>query len=240
MFYFSSTEFSFLSSDDAVHDFLCVDHIGVYEVKIDAGEDKVTVSGNVDSTKLIKKLVKSGKHAELWTPCLNNWLKDDTYLNQVKSMMENPNFPEFQPLTLHPCDENIPRWGFENYLNEKHRGETDIDEDFPNWKEDDISDMGSMMYTTRLPNYYAPRQFDGLGNSYPGWPAYGYRYPSPTMIDYNMQGQLYPYPCSELYPNMQNMHPTVSNFNPYSTTYTNMQNMYPVSDLMEKQMHGLD
>nr|DAD32002.1 TPA_asm: hypothetical protein HUJ06_010853 [Nelumbo nucifera] len=40
---------------------------GVYTVNIDAEQQKVTVSGSVDSATLIKKLVKSGKHAELWS-----------------------------------------------------------------------------------------------------------------------------------------------------------------------------
>ncbi|XP_075522334.1 heavy metal-associated isoprenylated plant protein 37 [Primulina tabacum] len=40
---------------------------GVYKVSLDAELQKVTVSGNVDSAVLIKKLVKVGKHAELWS-----------------------------------------------------------------------------------------------------------------------------------------------------------------------------
>lgn len=39
---------------------------GVYQVVIDAEQQKVTVSGSVDSATLIKKLVRAGKHAELW------------------------------------------------------------------------------------------------------------------------------------------------------------------------------
>ncbi|XP_077240362.1 uncharacterized protein LOC143881260 [Tasmannia lanceolata] len=39
---------------------------GVSDIKIDLKQDKVTVTGNVDAETLIKKLVKSGKHAELW------------------------------------------------------------------------------------------------------------------------------------------------------------------------------
>lgn len=39
---------------------------GVYTTIIDADQGKVTVSGCVDPATLIKKLVKSGKHAELW------------------------------------------------------------------------------------------------------------------------------------------------------------------------------
>ncbi|KAJ4722370.1 Heavy metal-associated isoprenylated plant protein [Melia azedarach] len=39
---------------------------GVFTTNIDSEQGKVTVSGNVDSSVLIKKLAKSGKHAELW------------------------------------------------------------------------------------------------------------------------------------------------------------------------------
>ncbi|OAY44051.1 heavy metal-associated isoprenylated plant protein 35 [Manihot esculenta] len=39
---------------------------GVYTAEIDLRQQKVTVLGNVDADTLIKKLVKAGKHAELW------------------------------------------------------------------------------------------------------------------------------------------------------------------------------
>lgn len=39
---------------------------GVYTTNIDSQQQKVTVTGNVDAQILIKKLVKTGKHAELW------------------------------------------------------------------------------------------------------------------------------------------------------------------------------
>lgn len=39
---------------------------GVYTTSIDSEQGKVTVSGNVDPATLIKKLAKSGKHAEVW------------------------------------------------------------------------------------------------------------------------------------------------------------------------------
>lgn len=41
--------------------------IGVYHVGIDGEQQKVTISGSLDSATLIKKLVKAGKHAELWS-----------------------------------------------------------------------------------------------------------------------------------------------------------------------------
>ncbi|KAF3432209.1 hypothetical protein FNV43_RR26948 [Rhamnella rubrinervis] len=57
---------------------------GVYQVNIDSDQQKVTVSGCVDSATLIKKLVRAGKHAELWSQKANqsqkqknNCIKDD-------------------------------------------------------------------------------------------------------------------------------------------------------------------
>ncbi|XP_059316807.1 heavy metal-associated isoprenylated plant protein 37 [Lycium ferocissimum] len=45
---------------------------GVYQVTIDSEQQKVTVSGSVDSATLIKKLIKAGKHAELWSQNTNH------------------------------------------------------------------------------------------------------------------------------------------------------------------------
>ncbi|PIA61487.1 hypothetical protein AQUCO_00300768v1 [Aquilegia coerulea] len=39
---------------------------GVYTITIDSQQHKVTVTGDVDANTLIKKLIKTGKHAELW------------------------------------------------------------------------------------------------------------------------------------------------------------------------------
>ncbi|KAF8387822.1 hypothetical protein HHK36_026483 [Tetracentron sinense] len=39
---------------------------GVYTITIDSKQHKVIVTGNVNAETLIKKLVNSGKHAELW------------------------------------------------------------------------------------------------------------------------------------------------------------------------------
>lgn len=39
---------------------------GVYTTAIDSQQQKVTVTGNIDAETLIKKLVKTGKHAEKW------------------------------------------------------------------------------------------------------------------------------------------------------------------------------
>lgn len=39
---------------------------GVYKVDVDTKQQKVVVTGNIDAETLIKKLVKAGKHVELW------------------------------------------------------------------------------------------------------------------------------------------------------------------------------
>ncbi|KAI3971982.1 hypothetical protein MKX01_030183 [Papaver californicum] len=39
---------------------------GVYQTEIDSQQHKVTVTGDINSEKLIRTLMKTGKHAELW------------------------------------------------------------------------------------------------------------------------------------------------------------------------------
>ncbi|XP_077243949.1 heavy metal transport/detoxification superfamily protein [Tasmannia lanceolata] len=57
---------------------------GVYTVNIDAEQQKVTVSGNVDSATLIKKLVRAGKHAELWSKKSNQNQKSQQQQHCIK------------------------------------------------------------------------------------------------------------------------------------------------------------
>ncbi|CAJ1976162.1 unnamed protein product [Sphenostylis stenocarpa] len=54
---------------------------GVYSVNIDAERGKVMVSGHVDPARLIKKLKRSGKHAEVW--------------GGQRGMMYNQNYPTY-------------------------------------------------------------------------------------------------------------------------------------------------
>lgn len=62
----------------------------MYKVEVDAQQNKVTVTGNVDSDVLIKRLLKSGKHAQL-SPEKKNAKKDG-----------NINKHEQQPKTTKP------------------------------------------------------------------------------------------------------------------------------------------
>ncbi|XP_022878801.1 heavy metal-associated isoprenylated plant protein 33-like [Olea europaea var. sylvestris] len=59
---------------------------GVYTTNIDAEQGKVTVSGNVDPTTLIKKLAKRGKYAELWRAPKANNNQQNQLNNQFKNL----------------------------------------------------------------------------------------------------------------------------------------------------------
>ncbi|KAI4357682.1 hypothetical protein L6164_001616 [Bauhinia variegata] len=84
---------------------------GVYQVQIDAEQQKVTVLGSVDAATLIKKLVRAGKHAELWCSQKanqnqkqkNNCIKDDKNKGQkqgglakgIEAFKNQQKFPAF-------------------------------------------------------------------------------------------------------------------------------------------------
>ncbi|XP_022955850.1 heavy metal-associated isoprenylated plant protein 32-like [Cucurbita moschata] len=59
---------------------------GVFTTEIDAEQGKVTVTGNVDASVLIKKLLKSGKHAEVWGGQPGN---NKNQQNNIASQMKN-------------------------------------------------------------------------------------------------------------------------------------------------------
>ncbi|XP_054785905.1 heavy metal-associated isoprenylated plant protein 32-like [Prosopis cineraria] len=66
---------------------------GVFTTEIDLEQGKVTVSGNVEPNILIKKLLKSGKHAELWgAPKVgnnNNNKNNNNNQNQLANQKKN-------------------------------------------------------------------------------------------------------------------------------------------------------
>ncbi|KAG6399010.1 hypothetical protein SASPL_140483 [Salvia splendens] len=65
---------------------------GVYEVSIDAEQQKVSISGSVDSSTLVKKLIKGGKHAELWShkPTQNHKPKSPSIKEDPTKKGQNP------------------------------------------------------------------------------------------------------------------------------------------------------
>ncbi|XP_076951215.1 uncharacterized protein LOC143624444 [Bidens hawaiensis] len=77
---------------------------GVYQVSIDGEQQKVTVSGSVEAAILIKKLLKAGKYAELWSNKSNNnksqsqnHMKDDKKNNKGLEPLKKQQ--KSQPLT---------------------------------------------------------------------------------------------------------------------------------------------
>lgn len=72
---------------------MCLLHLplesGVYTVNIDGEHQKVTVSGDVDSNTLIKKLARSGRHAERWPQKSNSQSNKPGHQHQGKEGNKN-------------------------------------------------------------------------------------------------------------------------------------------------------
>ncbi|XP_022989984.1 heavy metal-associated isoprenylated plant protein 37 [Cucurbita maxima] len=66
---------------------------GVFQVAIGAEDQKVTVLGSVDSATLINKLVRAGKHAELWSQKSDTSSKPKS--NDHKSSNKGPKLTPF-------------------------------------------------------------------------------------------------------------------------------------------------
>ncbi|KAK1433208.1 hypothetical protein QVD17_10116 [Tagetes erecta] len=78
---------------------------GVYCVDINAEKQKVKVYGNVDSTTLINKLVKSGKYAELWPTDdqkAPNFINGGYDQNQFQNLIKSLNLSKGQTLSDYP------------------------------------------------------------------------------------------------------------------------------------------
>ncbi|KAF2310968.1 hypothetical protein GH714_018836 [Hevea brasiliensis] len=57
---------------------------GVYIATVDSQQQKVTVTGNIEVETLIKKLIKTGKHAEIWPQKLASKEKESTNAKSEK------------------------------------------------------------------------------------------------------------------------------------------------------------
>ncbi|KAL4366906.1 hypothetical protein GQ457_05G005810 [Hibiscus cannabinus] len=62
---------------------------GVFSVHIDEEHQVVKVTGKVDPTKLIKKLIKFGKHAEFWSPNKHLEFIGDNKTDQMQYLRAN-------------------------------------------------------------------------------------------------------------------------------------------------------
>ncbi|KAJ7960121.1 Heavy metal-associated domain containing protein [Quillaja saponaria] len=94
--------------------------LGVYKVHIDAEEEKVTVTGNVDPATLVQKLVRSGKHAEIWSPSSyskqGNQVKDGKNKNKINFL---DNSPSTSAMYIYPTfGREDDDWGSHWHLNQ--------------------------------------------------------------------------------------------------------------------------
>ncbi|XP_030536173.2 heavy metal-associated isoprenylated plant protein 32-like isoform X2 [Rhodamnia argentea] len=62
---------------------------GVFKTTIDSEQGKVTVLGNVDPALLIKKLTKSGKHAEIWGAQKPNNINKNNNQSHLSNQLKN-------------------------------------------------------------------------------------------------------------------------------------------------------
>lgn len=81
---------------------------GVLSVEVDVEKQKVTVQANVDSSTLIKKLRRAGKHAEVWPDKPSNQAKNNGSNKQPKpgGRNEKQNKVPHKPLPPYSSDED--------------------------------------------------------------------------------------------------------------------------------------
>ncbi|KAK4477659.1 hypothetical protein RD792_016904 [Penstemon davidsonii] len=200
---------------------------GVYKVEIDAEENKVTVSGDIDCAILIKKLEKSGKHVEVWPDSLLDIPEENEEFDEYS-------LDSFESQPLDPANPNPEdvKWESEKNLNNKEKpqmgnGLSGMIENLTN----NIGPRGgNTMLPMNFPGYSAAtREFAGLKNVYSGLPNREYHYQPSALTTNNVQG---PWCNTTLRPMMHNM----------------MQNMLPVSTMLENtymhppmaKMNGFD
>ncbi|XWS22816.1 hypothetical protein CRYUN_Cryun29cG0068400 [Craigia yunnanensis] len=95
---------------------------GVYQVSIDAEQQKVTVSGSVDCATLIKKLVRAGKHAEAWSQ------KSNQSQNQNQSQKQKNNCIKDEKYNNNGQKQGLIK-GLEAFKNQQQKFPTFISED---------------------------------------------------------------------------------------------------------------
>lgn len=88
-----ATQGRFYSSSFTAVLLFCI-FTGVYTTAIDSQQQRVTVTGNVEVQTLIKKLTKTGKHAEMWPEKLTGKAKNkgrekEKHLEESSTRLEN-------------------------------------------------------------------------------------------------------------------------------------------------------
>lgn len=182
-------------------------HSGVYAVNVDLEQQKVTVSGIVDSCLLIKKLAKSGKYAEVWssipnpeeTHLFDNWNNGNNPQSQMmQSLIQDLRGPNYRTLTepLRNSDQSYPnlQQSLEiGNMNEGQSGENNLPLE---WDEQMLAAAnGINSMSIDMDGCFAVADGNEIGgrhNLYSGIPAsYGANYHPSMMMLPNTLG--YPY-----------------------------------------------
>ncbi|KAE9611730.1 putative heavy metal-associated domain, HMA [Lupinus albus] len=112
---------------------------GVYQVQIDAEQQKVTVSGCVDAATLIKKLVRAGKYAQLWSQKSSNQNQKQNNNNNNNCVKDdNKNKGQKQGLVK----------GLEDFKNQQKfpAFSSEDDDDFYDYDDDEDDDDEEMRF----------------------------------------------------------------------------------------------
>ncbi|KAI8538244.1 hypothetical protein RHMOL_Rhmol09G0087700 [Rhododendron molle] len=122
---------------------------GVYQVNIDAEQQKVTVSGSVDSATLIRKLLRSGKHAEIWNQksnqnqnqnqnqkqkqpngCVKNENKNNSNIHNNNKGGQNQGLNLMKGLEAFKNQRNFPAFACEDDGGDSFGDDVDEDDDY--------------------------------------------------------------------------------------------------------------
>uniref|UniRef100_A0A803KP18 HMA domain-containing protein n=1 Tax=Chenopodium quinoa TaxID=63459 RepID=A0A803KP18_CHEQI len=112
---------------------------GVYTIDVDTRQHKVVVTGNVDANTLLRKLEKSGKHAELWPDFYKN---EQQQQQQFQNQNQNPNVVEEQQQNNNTEPQKVP----ENNPPQQQQQQPQVKEHPPNTR----------VYEYPPTTYYAP------------------------------------------------------------------------------------
>lgn len=208
-------------------------HSGVYAVNIDLEQQKVTVSGIVDPCLVIKKLAKSGKHAELWssipnpeeTHLFDNWNTGNSSQSQMmQSLIQDLRGLNYRTRTepQRNSDQSYPnlQQSLEiGNLNEGQGGEDNLPLEWDGQMVAAANGTSSM--STNMDGCFAAadgNEIGGLHNMYSGIPAsYEANYHPSMMMVPNTLGYPYNYYPSPMMMNAADWRNT--NMMPYDGGY---------------------
>ncbi|PON80348.1 Heavy metal-associated domain containing protein [Parasponia andersonii] len=117
---------------------------GVYTTSIDSQQHRVIVTGNVDVQILIKKLVKTGKHAEVWRE-KDNLKEKEKFSGKVKNEGKEKDPESLNNRTVSPSSKiqaSIRNTVSESEKTEKSSGEEESQQSTKNGKSQEESPAG--------------------------------------------------------------------------------------------------